>query len=131
MVFHSSQQMEQYFAMISETMEGYGDFEVEALAFKVRICHIPQTTAHMLTRLLLQHERLNIERRLAGTPQEDGASAPGGSVNTTDVARLMEMFQVSPPVLSTDLYVYRSVPRVPSSSTGTSNPLMMRINTLT
>ncbi|KAF9781291.1 hypothetical protein BJ322DRAFT_1010829 [Thelephora terrestris] len=69
------QQMEQYFAMISETMEGYGDFEVEALAFK--------------------HERLNIERRLAGTPQEDGASAPGGSVNTTDVARLMEMFQSS------------------------------------
>lgn len=35
--FRFSQQMEQYFATISETMEGYGDFEVEALAFKVRI----------------------------------------------------------------------------------------------
>lgn len=31
-----SEQMEQYFAMVSETMEGYGDFEAEALAFKVR-----------------------------------------------------------------------------------------------
>jgi hypothetical protein len=30
--------MEQYFATISETMDGYGDFEVEALAFKVRTC---------------------------------------------------------------------------------------------
>lgn len=68
-------QMEQYFATISETMEGYGDFEVEAFAFK--------------------HERLNLERRLAGTPQDDGASMTGGSVTTSDIARLMEMFQSS------------------------------------
>lgn len=27
--------MEQYFATVSQTMEGYGDFEAEALAFKV------------------------------------------------------------------------------------------------
>ena len=36
MSFRFSQQMEQYFATISETMEGYGEFEAEALAFKVR-----------------------------------------------------------------------------------------------
>ena len=36
-----SQQMEQYFAMVCETMEGYGDFEAEALAFKVCICQPP------------------------------------------------------------------------------------------
>ena len=36
-VFRFSQQMEQYFATICETMEGYGDFEAEALAFKVSI----------------------------------------------------------------------------------------------
>ena len=27
--------MEQYFATVSQTMEGYGDFEAEAFAFKV------------------------------------------------------------------------------------------------
>lgn len=31
--------MEQYFAIIGETMEGYGEFEVEALGFKVCISH--------------------------------------------------------------------------------------------
>jgi len=36
-VFRFSQQMEQYFANIGETMEGYGEFEAEALAFKVCI----------------------------------------------------------------------------------------------
>jgi len=37
MVSRFSQQMEQYFATIGETMEGYGEFEAESLGFKVCI----------------------------------------------------------------------------------------------
>ena len=37
----SSRRMEQYFAMVCETMEGYGGFEAEALAFKVCVCQPP------------------------------------------------------------------------------------------
>lgn len=36
--------MEQYFAIIGETMEGYGEFEVEALGFKVYIPHLAHRT---------------------------------------------------------------------------------------
>jgi len=36
--------MEQYFATIGETMEGYGEFEVEALGFKVRIFQLARMT---------------------------------------------------------------------------------------
>ena len=127
MVFRSSQQMEQYFAAISETMEGYGDFEVEALAFKVCFDHClaeNEPRAHGI--FFLKHERLSLERRLGGTPQDDCASAMGGSVNTSDIARLMEMFQVRSPVLRMEPRVDPSVPRVRFSSTGTSNLLMMR-----
>ena len=44
MVFRFSQQMEQFFATIGETMEGYGEFEVEALGFKVRISQLAHGT---------------------------------------------------------------------------------------
>lgn len=47
--FRFSQQMEQYFATIGETVEGYGEFEVEALAFKVCFPTSPPNTAHVLT----------------------------------------------------------------------------------
>jgi hypothetical protein len=42
--------MEQYFATIGETMEGYGEFEAEALAFKVYILQFaqPDARAHKL-----------------------------------------------------------------------------------
>lgn len=49
-VFRFSQQMEQYFATIGETMEGYGEFEVEALGFKVCIIRLrSRDTVHVLT----------------------------------------------------------------------------------
>ncbi|KAJ7028689.1 hypothetical protein C8F04DRAFT_963618 [Mycena alexandri] len=65
-----SQQMEQYFEEIGK-MHGYEEFEKEAWGFK--------------------HDRLNVERRMAETP-------PGSdvrNVRTSDVARLMELFQSS------------------------------------
>lgn len=124
--FRFSQQMEQYFATVSETMEGYGDFEVEALAFKVRVYqnlieNVPRAQGHFL-----KHERLAMERRLSGTPQDDCASAAGGSVNTSDIARLMEMFQVCSPILRMEPHVDPLGSRVPSSSIGTSNPSTMK-----
>ena len=125
-IFRFSQQMEQYFANIGETMEGYGEFEAEGLAFKVCIFQQARRTQHVLTNDPLQHERLNLERRLAATPQDECSSTTGGSVNTSDIARLMEMFQVCPLISHLDLHIDPSVPRVPFSSIGTSSPLTMR-----
>ncbi|KAJ7164881.1 hypothetical protein C8R46DRAFT_1163554 [Mycena filopes] len=70
-----SQQMEQYFEEIGK-VDGYAEFEKEAWGFK--------------------HDRLNVERRMAETP-------PGSdvrNVRTSDVARLMELFQAcfAPPI---------------------------------
>ncbi|KAF8208189.1 hypothetical protein K438DRAFT_1813576 [Mycena galopus ATCC 62051] len=65
-----SQQMEQYFEEIGK-LAGYEEFEREAWGFK--------------------HDRLNVERRIVETP-------PGSdvrNVKTSDVARLMELFQSS------------------------------------
>ena len=128
-VFRFSQQMEQYFATICETMEGYGDFEAEALAFKVSICRTPMWIVLVLIKYSPQHERLSVERSMAGSPQDDGASTTGYSVKTSDIARLMEMLQVCHLISHLVLHIDHPVPRVPFSSTGTSRPLMMRICT--
>ncbi|KAJ7577511.1 hypothetical protein C8J56DRAFT_798930 [Mycena floridula] len=60
------EQMEQYFDYIAKEMKGYKEFEKEAWSFK--------------------HDRLMVERRL---------SERSGSVTTSDIARLMELFQSS------------------------------------
>ncbi|KAJ3984032.1 hypothetical protein F5890DRAFT_1554448 [Lentinula detonsa] len=66
-----SRQMEQYFEAISTQMEGYKEFEKEAWSFK--------------------HDRLNVERRMLEVPPDSGVSR----VKTSDIARLMELFQSS------------------------------------
>ncbi|KIK68285.1 hypothetical protein GYMLUDRAFT_35665 [Collybiopsis luxurians FD-317 M1] len=66
-----SRQMEQYFEAISTQMEGYKEFEKEAWSFK--------------------HDRLNVERRLTEVPPDSGVNR----VKTSDIARLMELFQSS------------------------------------
>ncbi|KAK6974961.1 hypothetical protein R3P38DRAFT_567656 [Favolaschia claudopus] len=64
-----SQQMEQYFEEIGK-IDGYEEFEKESWGFK--------------------HDRLNVERRLAET--QPGSDVR--NVRTSDIARLMELFQV-------------------------------------
>ncbi|KAF8842845.1 hypothetical protein BDN67DRAFT_965290 [Paxillus ammoniavirescens] len=66
-----SQQMGQYFEEISSKMPGFEDFRKEACGFK--------------------HDRLNVERRLSEAP----VGSIGSQVRTSDVARLMELFQTS------------------------------------
>ncbi|THU84391.1 hypothetical protein K435DRAFT_870311 [Dendrothele bispora CBS 962.96] len=66
-----SRQMEQYFESIAQQMEGYDEFEKEAWSFK--------------------HDRLNVERRINEASENSGLS----SVKTSDIARLMELFQSS------------------------------------
>lgn len=74
-----NQQMEAYFMAIAEDpeMPGYKEFEKEAWAFK--------------------HDRLNVERRMASSTQsgETLAHTSMGEIKTSDVARLMELFQSS------------------------------------
>ncbi|KAJ7151410.1 hypothetical protein C8R43DRAFT_1127689 [Mycena crocata] len=65
-----SQQMEQYFEEIGKEA-GYEEFEKEAWGFK--------------------HDRINVERRMAEAPQGSHIR----NVRTSDVARLMELFQSS------------------------------------
>ncbi|KAJ7052793.1 hypothetical protein C8F01DRAFT_1169981 [Mycena amicta] len=65
-----SQQMEQFFEEIGK-QPGYEEFEKEGWAFK--------------------HDRLNVERRVVDTPQGSDVR----NVRTSDVARLMELFQSS------------------------------------
>ncbi|KAF7366723.1 hypothetical protein MSAN_00930400 [Mycena sanguinolenta] len=65
-----SQQMEQYFEEIGK-LAGYEDFEKESWGFK--------------------HDRLSVERRIAETPLGSDVR----NVRTSDVARLMELFQSS------------------------------------
>ncbi|KAJ8521484.1 hypothetical protein ONZ45_g1802 [Pleurotus djamor] len=67
-----SQQMEQYFEEIAK-IEGYEDFEKEAWSFK--------------------HDRLNVEKRIADTPSTINGNQ--ARVKTSDIARLMELFQSS------------------------------------
>ncbi|KAI0718554.1 hypothetical protein C8T65DRAFT_762698 [Cerioporus squamosus] len=73
-----SQQMEGFFMSIAQDpdMPGYEAFEKEAWGFK--------------------HDRLNVERRLSNAAQSTEAlSSPLGDIKTSDVARLMELFQQS------------------------------------
>ncbi|KAJ7845894.1 hypothetical protein B0H13DRAFT_2363387 [Mycena leptocephala] len=65
-----SQQMEQYFEEIGK-LAGYEEFEREGWSFK--------------------HDRINVERRMAETPTGSDVQ----NVRTSDVARLMELFQSS------------------------------------
>ena len=93
--------MEQYFATISETMEGYGEFEAEALALKVRV-YQPLTENG---------------RRAHGvffSSTNDCASGTSGMVNTSDIARLMEMFQVCSPSLRMNFSLTLRFPEFPS-----------------
>lgn len=66
-----SQQMERYFDEISKAAPGYEEFLKEGLEFK--------------------HDRLNVERRLNDSP----VGSSGSQVRTSDIARLMELFQSS------------------------------------
>ncbi|KAI0080424.1 hypothetical protein K474DRAFT_1657845 [Panus rudis PR-1116 ss-1] len=73
-----SQQMESFFMNVAEDpdMPGYESFEKEAWAFK--------------------HDRLNVERRVANAANGDGPGASLlGDIKTSDIARLMELFQSS------------------------------------
>ncbi|GBE83589.1 hypothetical protein SCP_0506440 [Sparassis crispa] len=74
-----SQQMEGFFNSIAQDpdMPGYEEFEKEAWGFK--------------------HDRLNVERRVANaSPNGESAGHSGlGDIKTSDVARLMELFQSS------------------------------------
>ncbi|KAI0767247.1 hypothetical protein C8Q74DRAFT_1370068 [Fomes fomentarius] len=73
-----SQQMEGFFMAIAQDtdMPGYGVFEKEAWGFK--------------------HDRLNVERRLSNAGQSAEALASTlGDIKTSDIARLMELFQSS------------------------------------
>lgn len=80
--------MEQYFLAVAE-MDGYKDFEKEAWGFKVSY----RVSGSFLYTEFPQHDRLNVERRL-------GDSA--GQIRTSDIARLMELFQVSFSMLKMD-----------------------------
>ncbi|KAK0458444.1 uncharacterized protein EV420DRAFT_1542266 [Desarmillaria tabescens] len=66
-----SHQMEQYFEEIADKMNGYEQFEREAWSFK--------------------HDRLNVERRIGEAQEGSGVR----KITTSDIARLMELFQSS------------------------------------
>ncbi|KAG8216053.1 hypothetical protein J3R82DRAFT_8053 [Butyriboletus roseoflavus] len=66
-----SQQMERYFEDVATNMPGFDEFRREASAFK--------------------HDRLDVERRLS----EAVMGSVGSQVRTSDIARLMELFQCS------------------------------------
>ncbi|KAH9942044.1 hypothetical protein B0H21DRAFT_751367 [Amylocystis lapponica] len=74
-----SQQMEAFFMAIAQDpdMPGYSEFEKEAWGFK--------------------HDRLSVERRMANSPQpgDNTGHCALGEIKTSDVARLMELFQSS------------------------------------
>lgn len=99
-------------------MPGYKEFEKEAWAFKVssglqcgfyrlyascvrkaRCCGLPlpMTTDQSDCHFSVQHDRLNVERRMASSTQsgETLAHTSMGEIKTSDVARLMELFQAS------------------------------------
>ncbi|KAF7968000.1 hypothetical protein HWV62_32198 [Athelia sp. TMB] len=82
-----SAQMEQYFEEIARQMPGYGEFEREGWGFKVRLPPFLRVVCGVVWAGLmrLQHDRLAVEKRVA----------EGGCVKTSDIARLMELFQSS------------------------------------
>jgi hypothetical protein len=83
-----SQQMEQYFEEVAKIM-GYEEFEKEAWGFKVCLsCPDPLSQANS-THELVKYDRLSVEQRIS-----DSSTGPN-VVKTSDIARLMELFQVS------------------------------------
>ncbi|KAF8186356.1 hypothetical protein BJ912DRAFT_852216 [Pholiota molesta] len=88
-----SQQMEQYFEEMSKSMEGYEAFEKEAWSFK--------------------HDRLNVERRFSDNTHGDSKMQ---TVKTSDIARLMELFQ------SSLLKYWEFNPELPDAESDTSRP---------
>ncbi|KAI9460660.1 hypothetical protein HD554DRAFT_1569913 [Boletus coccyginus] len=66
-----SQQMERYFEDVSTNMPGFEGFRREACAFK--------------------YDRLDVERRLSEAP----IGSVGSQLRTSDISRLMELFQFS------------------------------------
>jgi hypothetical protein len=72
-----------------------------------------------------QHDRLNVERRVASATSGDGSgSTTLGEIKTSDIARLMELFQVRNRLFSVPhcvLIFYR----VPCFGTGTSSRLSL------
>jgi hypothetical protein len=81
--------MEQYFEGIAR-LEGYEEFEREAWGFKVGIQVFKYIDQVLKTCLFWQHDRLNVERRMT-----ECADSKQQAVKTSDVARLMELFQSS------------------------------------
>jgi hypothetical protein len=84
-----SQQMEMYFETISQTMDGYEDFEKEAWGFKVMHRLITHTASTYLASA--QHDRIDVEKRISDAPSDSRHR----NVKTSDIARLMELFQSS------------------------------------
>lgn len=74
-------------------MPGYEEFEKQAWGFKVRVsCSLNSTSTH----IPFQHDRLGVERRIANASSGEGVGASIlGDIKTSDIARLMELFQVS------------------------------------
>lgn len=85
-----SGQMEMYFEVLSKE-EGYAEFEKESWAFKVRgsfFLSASYVIDLFVDRLHIpQHDRLNVEKLI----ESNGA----GAVKVSDIARLMELFQVT------------------------------------
>ncbi|KAK7683758.1 hypothetical protein QCA50_013134 [Cerrena zonata] len=75
--FSLSQQMESFFMGVSKDpdMPGYEEFEKEAWAFK--------------------HDRLGVERRVSAANGDGQGAAMLGEIKTSDIARIMELFQSS------------------------------------
>ncbi|THH09697.1 hypothetical protein EW145_g1837, partial [Phellinidium pouzarii] len=78
-------QMEQFFDTMSREMEGYEVFEKEAWGFKVSFLALCSSCT--LLTWDSKHDRLSIERLIDSSGPE--------AVKTSDVARLMELFQSS------------------------------------
>lgn len=74
-------------------LPGYEEFEKQAWGFKV--CSYHRTRGFSVANKLTKHDRLNVERRIANSSPGDGpGTGPLGDIKTSDVARLLELFQV-------------------------------------
>ena len=81
---HLSIQMQQFFEEVVQEMEGYEEFRKEVWDFEV--CCIAKFFPSNLT--FDKRDRTNVQNRLATS------NDPRARVRTSDVARLIEMFQV-------------------------------------
>ena len=71
-------------------LPGYEEFEKQTWGFKVRIHELGFEDQSLR---LDQHDRLSVERRLSNAAEGQGNS-PLSDIKTSDIARLMELFQV-------------------------------------